>query len=59
MMPGFLSFSVVTGCPEADPDDWQECEALRYGAAVFTNAVPENAERPLLHTKSGAADVSS
>ena len=47
------------GGPETHPDDWKEREAVRHGAAVFTNALPANAKRPLLHTESRAADVSS
>lgn len=51
--------AAVAGGPEADPDDWEEREALRHGAAVFKDAVPANAERALLHSEGGAAHVSS
>lgn len=51
--------AAVAGGPEADPDDWEEREALRHGAAVFKDAVPANAERALLHAEGGAAHVSS
>lgn len=59
MLALLLSSSVVAGGPKADPDDWEEREAVRHGAAVFTNALPADSKRPLLHAESRAADVSS
>ena len=46
-----------TGGPQADPDDWEECEALRHGPAVPEDPLSADAERPLLHTACRAADV--
>lgn len=51
--------AAVAGGPEADPDDWEEREALRHGPAVFKDAFPANTQRALLHAESGAADVSA
>lgn len=51
--------TAVAGGPEADPDDWEEREALRHGPAVPKDALPANTERALLHAEGGAAHVSS
>lgn len=52
----FLAFA---GRFKTDPDDWEECEAVRHGAAVPANAFPPNQECSLLHSESGAAHVPS
>lgn len=50
---------VVAGGPKTDPDDRKEREAVRHGAAVFTNTFPANTKCPLLHAESRTADVSA
>lgn len=37
------------GGAEADSDDWEEREALRYGTTVPADAVPAHTKRALLH----------
>lgn len=54
----FLLLCIIGGF-KVDPNDWKKCEALRHGAAIFTNTLPSNSKRALLHTESRAADVSS
>lgn len=50
---------LIVGGPEADPDDREEREAVRHGAAVPAHALPAHPQRPLLHAESRAADVSA
>lgn len=47
------------GGSEADSDDWEEREALRYGVAVSENIVPSDKECSLLHATGRAADVTA
>jgi len=47
------------GGSEADPDDWEEREALRYGVAVSENLVPSDKECSLLHVTGRAPDVAA
>lgn len=48
---------LITGCTEAHSDDREECEAVRYGAAVPKDAFPAHAERALLHPARRAPHV--
>ena len=50
-------FSSPKGGFEADPDDREEREAVRHGAAVPAHAVPAHAQRALLHAACRAAHV--
>lgn len=53
-------FSTLSlGGSEADPDDWEEREALRYGVAVSENLVPSDKECSLLHATGRAPDVAA
>lgn len=45
------------GGVKADPDDWEEREAVRHGASVLKNSLLTDAKRALLHTEGRAADV--
>ena len=52
-----VMFSSPKGGFEADPDDREEREAVRHGAAVPAHAVPAHAQRALLHAACRAAHV--
>lgn len=54
-----MLFSAFAGSFKTDPDDWEECEAVRHGATVPANAFPPNEECSLLHSEGGATHVPS
>lgn len=56
---GFFSVFGIEGGPEAHPNDWEERETLRHGAAVPADLVPADTQCPLLHVAGRALDVTA